>query len=92
LSAISHIKSGKLRALAVTSGQRVKSFPDVPIVAEAGVAGYEANGWRGLALPKGTPKEIMAAVHKGVTFALNDPVIAAKLSEQLYQRQRLSFQ
>jgi tripartite-type tricarboxylate transporter receptor subunit TctC len=85
LSAISHVKSGKLRALAVTSGQRVKSFPDIPTVAEAGVAGYEANGWRGLVLPKGASKEVVAAVHKGVTSALGDPDIAAKLSEQLYQ-------
>ncbi len=85
LSVMSHIKSGKLRALAVTSAQRVKSLPDVPTIAESGVAGYEATGWRALVLPKGTPPDIVEIVHKAVVGALKDPANSAKLTEQLYE-------
>ncbi len=69
LSAISHVKSGKLRALAVTSAKRAKALPDVPTIAESGVPGYEATGWRALAVPKGTPKDIIMKIH-----ALYEPV------------------
>ena len=85
LSALSQVRAGKLRPLAVTSGERVKVLPDIPTVAESGVPGYDASGWRGLVLPKGTPKEIVDKVHAAVTGALRDPAIAAKLSEQLYE-------
>jgi tripartite-type tricarboxylate transporter receptor subunit TctC len=85
LSIMSHIKSGKVRPLAVTSAARVKSLPDVPTIAESGVAGYEATGWRALVLPKGTPKDIIDVVHAATIGALKDPAISAKLSEQLYE-------
>lgn len=56
-----HIKGGKLRALAVTTPQRLASLPEVPTVAESGLAGYETSTWGGLLAPAGTPK---ATVHK----------------------------
>jgi tripartite-type tricarboxylate transporter receptor subunit TctC len=53
-----HIKAGKLRALAVTSAHRAADLPDTPTMAEAGVAGYEATLWMGIAAPKGTPSAV----------------------------------
>jgi len=85
LSAFSHVKSGKLRALAVTTAKRAKPLPDIPTVAESGVPGYEASGWRALVLPKGTPKEVQAKVHAAVVGALKDPAISERLSAQLYE-------
>lgn len=84
LSILNHIRSGKVRALAVTSAARVASLPDVPTMAESGVAGYEATGWRAAVVPKGTPKDVIAKIQAAITSALNDPAINAKLSEQLY--------
>jgi tripartite-type tricarboxylate transporter receptor subunit TctC len=85
LSAVSHVKSGKLRALAVTSAKRVKALPDVSTVAESGVPGYEAAGWRALVMPKGTSKEIAAKVHAATVSALKDPAVSEKLTAQLYE-------
>ena len=53
-----HIKSGKLRALGVTSAKRSPELPEVPTIAEAGVKGYEMVAWFGIAAPKGLPREI----------------------------------
>ncbi len=84
LSILNHVRSGKVRALAVTSAKRVASLPDVPTMAESGVTGYEATGWRAAVVPKGTPKDVVAKIHAAITGALKDPAINAKLSEQLY--------
>jgi len=59
-SVIGHVKSGRVRALAVTSAQRAPLLPDVPTVSEAGVPGYEAGAWYGFLVPAGTPKEAIA--------------------------------
>lgn len=59
LAAIPHLKSGRLRGLAVTSGKRASSLPDLPTLMEAGVAGYDVTGWAGLFAPAGTPKAIV---------------------------------
>lgn len=58
--AIPHIRSGRLRALAVTGTRRLANLPEVPTVAEAGVAGYEASQWLGLFAPAGTPETVIA--------------------------------
>jgi tripartite-type tricarboxylate transporter receptor subunit TctC len=58
-----HVRAGQLRALAVTGARRSSSLPDIPTIAEAGVPGYEFNGWTGLAAPAGTPKEVVARLH-----------------------------
>lgn len=62
-SSLPHIKSGKLRALATTGAKRDPALPDLPTVAEAGVPGYESGVWFGLAVPAGTPKEIIARLN-----------------------------
>jgi len=70
---ISSVKSGKLRALAVTTPRRWSELPDVPTVAEAGVPGYEATLWLGLAAPAGTPADIVTRLHAETAKALQDP-------------------
>ena len=59
-----HLKAGRLRALAVTTARRSPQMPQVPSIAEAGVPGYEATLWFGIAAPKGTTKTIIAKLHK----------------------------
>ena len=70
---ISSIKAGKLRALAVTTATRWSELPDVPTVAEAGVPGYEATLWLGIAAPAGTPAEIINRVYAETAKVLQDP-------------------
>lgn len=79
-SSAGHIKSGKLRALAVTSSERDPSMPDVPTVAET-VKDYEATAWFGIGMPKGTPPEIIAKVNAEVNRALADPEMRKRLAE-----------
>jgi tripartite-type tricarboxylate transporter receptor subunit TctC len=79
-SSIGHIKSGKIRALAVTSTERDPSLPDVPTVAET-VPGYEATAWFGIGMPKGTPKDVIDKVNAEVNRALADPKMRARLAE-----------
>ena len=68
--AVPLVRSGKLRALAVTSSVRSEALPDVPTMAELGFAGYEFNTWVGVAVPKGTPKEIVAKLNAEINKAL----------------------
>ena len=65
--------AGKLRALAVTGARRSPQLPDVPTVAEAGVAGYEAYVWMGLLAPKGTPAAVVEQIHRDVVAVLESP-------------------
>ena len=67
---LGHIKSGKLRALAVTGATRAPQLPDVPTMAEAGVPGYEAYVWMGLLAPKGTPPIVVDKLQREVAAAL----------------------
>jgi len=67
---LGHIKTGKLRALAVTGATRAPQLPDVPTVIEAGVSGYEAYVWMGLLAPKGTPAPIVARLQREAVAAL----------------------
>jgi tripartite-type tricarboxylate transporter receptor subunit TctC len=67
---VGHIKSGKLRALAVTGAKRSPQLPDVPTVMESGVPGYEAYVWMGLLAPKGTPAPIVDKIYRDVQQAL----------------------
>jgi len=75
-----HIRAGKLRALAVTTASRSEALPEVPTVAET-VPGYEASAFFGMAVPKGTPPEIVDKLNKEVNAALADPNIKARLAE-----------
>jgi tripartite-type tricarboxylate transporter receptor subunit TctC len=69
-SVITHIKAGKLRAVAVSSIQRSRSLPEVPTVAERGFPGFAAGSWFGFFAPKGTPAPVVALLNKAVNDAL----------------------
>ncbi|UXZ34664.1 tripartite tricarboxylate transporter substrate binding protein [Cupriavidus gilardii] len=69
-SVISHIQSGKLRALAVTSARRSRSLPDLPTVAEKGFPGFEAGSWFGFFAPKGTPQDVVMKINQAVNEVL----------------------
>jgi tripartite-type tricarboxylate transporter receptor subunit TctC len=77
-TAIEHIRSGRLRALGVSTGKRLDALPEVPTVGEA-VPGFEASGWCGLCAPKATPVEVVNALNKEVSLALADPRIRGRL-------------
>lgn len=76
-----HLRAGKLRALAVTSAQRWASLPDVPTVAEQGVAGYEARSWAGLMAPAGTPRAVVDRLNAAVVAALKQKSVRDLLVE-----------
>lgn len=78
-SALPHVKSGKLRALGISSRARSALVPDLPTISEAGVRGYEANSWVGLAAPAGTPAAIINKVSADLALSLNDPALKARL-------------
>jgi tripartite-type tricarboxylate transporter receptor subunit TctC len=63
-SMIGFLKTGKLRALAVTSGKRALSLPELPTMAEAGVADYDVTSWNGILAPAATPREIVGRLHQ----------------------------
>lgn len=79
-ASIEHIKSGKLRALAVTSSARAAALPDLPAVSEF-VSGYEASGWNGICAPKNTPADIVATLNGAINASLADPKLAARLAD-----------
>ncbi len=77
---ITYVRSGDLRALAVTTAQRSPVLPNVPTVAES-VPGFEASAWFGLAVPKGTPEVIISRINREVNDALKDPKMLQRLAE-----------
>jgi len=79
LAATPHIKSGKLRPLAVTTKTRVASLPDVPTMQEAGVPGYESVSWGGIMAPAGTPPAIIAKLHAEFARILKLPDIQERM-------------
>ena len=79
---IGHIKSGKLRALAVTSAQRVDDLPQVPTVAESGYKGFEAVTWFGLLGPARMPAPVVASLNNALNKALASPDLRKKLEDQ----------
>ena len=78
-SVISHVKSGKMRALAVTTVKRSPATPDLPTVSEAGLTGYEAGTWYGLLVPVGAPKEALARLHVDSMKVLSAPDVKQRL-------------
>jgi tripartite-type tricarboxylate transporter receptor subunit TctC len=79
-SSIGYIRSGKLRALAVTTANRAESLPDTATVGET-VSGFEASAWYGFGAPKNTPPELIDRLNIAVNTALADPAIKAPLAE-----------
>ena len=79
-STIEYIRTGKLRALAVTTATRSQVLPDVPTVGEL-VPGYEASSWYGIGAPAGTPAEIVDKLNQEINAGLADPKIKARLAD-----------
>ena len=77
-----HVKSGRLRALAVAGSRRTELMPEVPTMKEAGVEGVEVPLWFGMLAPSGTPHEIVAALSAAVARAAHDPEIRKRLADQ----------
>jgi tripartite-type tricarboxylate transporter receptor subunit TctC len=73
------ILEGKLNAVGVSSTRRLPSLPDVPTLAESGIAGFESVGWFGLVAPSGTPADVISRLNEAFTKALKDPVVAEKI-------------
>ncbi len=80
-SVTGHVKSGKLRALAVTGSKRLATLPEVPTLAEAGVPGYEAVGWFGLLAPVATPRDIVTMLNREINRILQLPDVKTRLLE-----------
>jgi tripartite-type tricarboxylate transporter receptor subunit TctC len=79
-SALPHARSGKLRALAVTTPKRSSMAPDVPTLSEAGVPGYDVTTWYGLLVPAGTPKEIIDRLHGAAVSAMAHPAVKERFA------------
>lgn len=79
---LAHIKSGKMRPLAVTSLKRVDDLPQVPTIAESGYQGFEAVTWFGVLGPANLPKDVIAKLNGDLAKALKDPELRRKLGEQ----------
>jgi tripartite-type tricarboxylate transporter receptor subunit TctC len=80
LGSMQYIRSGKVRALAVTSAARWHGLPGLPPIADV-VPGYEASSWQGIGAPRGTPREIVATLNREINKALTDPAIKARFDE-----------
>ena len=81
-AALPHIRSGKLRALAVTTPQRISMLPDVPTAGEAGMPGFEVSSLFGILAPAGTPRDIVARLNSEITRLLGQPEVQAQLLAQ----------
>jgi len=81
LEASGHIKAGKLRALAVTSSQRVSALPDVPALAEGALPGFNSISWIGLLAPAGTPREIVEKISADVRELIASDEVKTRLTD-----------
>ena len=80
VATLPHVRSGRLRALGVTTLRRAVGLPDVPTVAEAGVPGYESVSWFGLVAPAGTPKDVISRLHQEAVAILRAPEVGERLA------------
>ncbi|HEY4249869.1 MAG TPA: tripartite tricarboxylate transporter substrate-binding protein [Roseomonas sp.] len=81
VAALPHLQGGRVRALGVTTTTRSALLPDVPTLAEAGIAGYDFAGWYGMVGPAALPPAIAGQMHAAIAQALQDPAIREKLSQ-----------
>jgi tripartite-type tricarboxylate transporter receptor subunit TctC len=83
LEALPHVRSGKLKLLAVLSPNRSPNFPDVPTIAESGFAGFEASVWYGLVAPAATPRDVVNLLNKAFVDALQTPETKTRFAQLL---------
>lgn len=83
--AVPLVKSGRLKALAVSTAKRVPAMADLPTIAEAGVPGYEVVAWNGITAPAGTPKEIIARLNKAIVEIVATTEFRDKISAQGFE-------
>src|SRR4029079_10169267 len=79
-SALGYVRSGKLRALAITGATRLETLPEIPTMAEF-VTGYEMISWYGIGVPRGTPADIVDALNKSINAGLSDVDMKARFAE-----------
>jgi tripartite-type tricarboxylate transporter receptor subunit TctC len=79
IEVVPHVKSGRLRALAVSSSKRLPMLPDVPTFKEAGIPGFEATVWWGFVVPAKTPKDVVAKLETEILKALENDAVRDKL-------------
>jgi tripartite-type tricarboxylate transporter receptor subunit TctC len=79
-SVVPHLKSGRMRALAVSGAKRSAAAPDIPTVAESGVPGYAFDVWYGMLVPAGTPRAIVGKVNAAINTSLKSPVLAQRFA------------
>ena len=79
-TAITYVKAGRIRPLAVTSAKRAEQFPDIPTIAESGVPGYTVDNWYGFFAPRGTPKPIITKLHAEINRILLLPDVKERLA------------
>ena len=82
LATYPHVKSGKLKLIAVSSAKRVASIPEVPTVAESGLNGFETGSWQGIVTAAGTPKEVIGRLNAEIARILNTPEMKENLARQ----------
>lgn len=82
LSAMPHIKTGRIRALGVTTLKRVQALPDVPTIAESGLPGFETSQWFGILAPAGTPRPIIDRLYQALSRASSSPDVKDRLAAQ----------
>ena len=80
-----HIKSGKLRALAIGTAQRSLVVPELPTVAEAGVPGYEANNWNGVVAPAATPRAVIERLQREIRAIVEAPELRSRLLQSAFE-------
>ena len=78
---LAQIRANVIKPLAITGDKRSRVLPEVPTAKESGISGYSAASWNGLAVPAGTPREVVARLNREVVAALNDPAVKKKLED-----------
>jgi tripartite-type tricarboxylate transporter receptor subunit TctC len=80
-SVVGHVRDGLVRPLAVTTLTRTAVLPDVPTIAELGLAGFDAATWHGLVAPAATPNDVIETLHRATVAALQDPAVRKALGD-----------
>ena len=84
-SIVGFVKSGRVRALAVTGAKRAPALPELPTIAEAGVAGYEATSWNGMLAPAGTPADVIKRLNAEFNRIIGTPEMGKRMLDNGYE-------